>query len=583
MPPALLGSGRFKALLKHLRVHFPSLLAAAHQHQLSPVTTEAHRQDCTVEGNESLQCDELVAEIEQRVTRLEKVLNRYNSSSSLGSRVSELHSGALRNTSLSSSPLPRNTSQEPRFDEAYVDEKSAGDYQVHRKAKASHLLTTRIKGEQDKANDTAPIKWASLPHHSLWEILKQLRWERKSSGAFRSVCKWWREAHDSLVPSLKLVVPPLMPPPLPYRLETKTGFTGVTALDLSDNYGIPAALISAQGSLSGLRSLNLARNKLEGSSWANLGPTLTGLTYLSMARIKVNHRQLESLAPFLSSLTDFDLSECFISLSLPHRPPSHPTFLASLTALTRLDLRSSNVTDKGMDSVALLTALTRLDICRTAVSHQGLDLLAPLAACLTHLSLSGHAYTRHVHGDLYYGDAEMVSVSALRNLTRLEMLNCQHGAGISQEGLGAVSSLTCLVHLELDLRYFDNSDEGWRSFSSLTALSHLRLLLSSFSDEGENTLASFTALTHLVLGDETEIYYTSPPEFDMSDVGAFELVLDGINMKISSGDDASLSDGYYGGDYDLDSFDSSEEDSTEEDDAEEDDAEEDDAEEDDGV
>ena len=76
-PTALLGSGRFSTLLKHLRAPFPSLRAAAHE-QSSPKAA-AHRQCCIVEGDESLQCDELVAEIEQRVTQLESVLGRYNS------------------------------------------------------------------------------------------------------------------------------------------------------------------------------------------------------------------------------------------------------------------------------------------------------------------------------------------------------------------------------------------------------------------------------------------------------------------------------------------------------------------------
>jgi hypothetical protein len=101
------------------------------------------------------------------------------------------------------------------------------------------------------------------------------------------------------------------------------------------------------------------------------------------------------------------------------------------------------------------------------------------------------------------------------------------------------------------------------------------LLLSSFSDEGAYALASFTALTRLVLGDETEIYYMSPPEFDMRDEGAIQLALDSVKTNLESEDDSSLSEGYdggyYGGDYDLDSFDNSEEDDTEEDDGEEDD------------
>jgi len=74
---ALLGSGRFKTLLKHLSALFPSVRAAVREHQLSPTAT-AHKQCCIVESDESLHCD---AEIEQRVTQLESILRRYNNGS----------------------------------------------------------------------------------------------------------------------------------------------------------------------------------------------------------------------------------------------------------------------------------------------------------------------------------------------------------------------------------------------------------------------------------------------------------------------------------------------------------------------
>jgi hypothetical protein len=78
-----------------------------------------------------------------------------------------------------------------------------------------------------------------------------------------------------------------------------------------------------------------------------------------------------------------------------------------------------------------------------------LNLRAPLAAHLTHLVLGGE-------GD--YGDPEMIAVSSLTALTSLEMLynGERHRNGhpfFSEEGLGALSSLTGLVHLELDLQH----------------------------------------------------------------------------------------------------------------------------------
>jgi hypothetical protein len=82
---AVLGIWRFKTLLQHLRTHLPSFRAVARQHhRLSRPASAAdkethHEQCCTLEDDqESLQCDELVVEIEQRATQLENVLTRYS-------------------------------------------------------------------------------------------------------------------------------------------------------------------------------------------------------------------------------------------------------------------------------------------------------------------------------------------------------------------------------------------------------------------------------------------------------------------------------------------------------------------------
>ena len=95
-----------------------------------------------------------------------------------------------------------------------------------------------------------------------------------------------------------------------------------------------------------------------------------------------------------------------------------------------------------MKALAPLTALTHLDLKASLVSAQRLSLLAPLAARLTCLFWSWM-------GD--YGDPEMIAVSSLTALTRLEMLYFGDEDCISEDGLGALSFLTSLVHLELDL------------------------------------------------------------------------------------------------------------------------------------
>jgi hypothetical protein len=206
-----------------------------------------------------------------------------------------------------------------------------------------------------------------------------------------------------------------------------------------------------------------------------------------MGNTQVGDELLASLTPFLSSLTALDLRGC-CDLNL-----LAPTYeLAPLSALTRLDLSVTNVSDEGMRALAPLTALTHLDLYDSAVSDQKLRLLAPLAARLTHLVLGGDT------GDC--GDRELIAVSSLTALMRLEMIHLWGEERTSEEGLRALCSLTGLVHLELSSFYFEESYESWRALSSLTAVSHLRLMLNSFSDEGAKVC--LTTLTHLDLGDE---------------------------------------------------------------------------------
>jgi hypothetical protein len=342
--------------------------------------------------------------------------------------------------------------------------------------------------------------------------MKELGWDRKASCTFRSVCKGWREAHDSMVPSMKLSVPSI--PRLPYRLETR--FTGVNELDLSSFGGkIYSRILSGMAFLSGLRSLNLADNTMDhgwmghgGTAWA---PSLTGLTYLSMAKTNVSDYHLARLAPFLRSLTHLDLSECINITLLPkcYNPPLD----FSLTAVTRLNLSSTAVDDEGMRTLAPFTDLAGLLLFDTIVTDRGVLSLAPLTAHLTHLALTGHQCS----------DPELLAVCSLTALTRLEMLDNFEGAlGFSEEGMRALASLTGLVHLELENAA---SDEGLMAISSLTALSHLHLRNPCYGDEGMRALACLTALTSLDMGDAVTAAQIEIQGYDMllSDQGARSL------------------------------------------------------------
>jgi len=127
------------------------------------------------------------------------------------------------------------------------------------------------------------------------------------------------------------------------------------------------------------------------------------------------------------------------------------------------------------------------------VSQQGLSLLAPLAANLTCLILA----------PVGNGDAELLALSSLTALTRLE-LSFFYGV-VTAEGMGALSFLTRLVHLDLEVQNVATSVENWhleiwQALSSLTAISRLKLQWLTVSDAGVNALARLTALTHLDLG-----------------------------------------------------------------------------------
>jgi hypothetical protein len=98
----------------------------------------------------------------------------------------------------------------------------------------------------------------------------------------------------------------------------------VDELDLSSLGEIISSTLlgGVMASLSGLRSLNLADNKMDHATmrheliaWA---PSLTGLTYLSLAITDVRDCELAVLAPFLSSLTHLDLNECAGITLLPN-------------------------------------------------------------------------------------------------------------------------------------------------------------------------------------------------------------------------------------------------------------------------
>lgn len=182
-----------------------------------------------------------------------------------------------------------------------------GDWVCNR-TRTNRMLTTTSVSEQQVLRDDN--RWTNLPHHVLWNILERLRWERKACGAFRRVCERWREAHDERAPSLILKAPAL-----PYQLLWRRGFAGVSELNLSsfrERLSPDGKLLAVLGSLSDLRSLNLANHKLDNPMIRRLtsaGPVLTRLTHLNLAGSDMHDFCFDSMACNLPSLTYLDFAE----------------------------------------------------------------------------------------------------------------------------------------------------------------------------------------------------------------------------------------------------------------------------------
>ena len=124
------------------------------------------------------------------------------------------------------------------------------------------------------------------------------------------------------------------------------------------NTSTSGLVASGLGSLTGLRRLNLKGNTFGRLDLATSAAALTGLTYLSMVHTDTLDWHLARTTPFLPLLTDLDMRGCTNLNLRPFNDLSPPLFLASLTALTRLDLSHTKVDDEGME--ALLTPLTAL-------------------------------------------------------------------------------------------------------------------------------------------------------------------------------------------------------------------------------
>lgn len=151
--------------------------------------------------------------------------------------------------------------------------------------------------------------------------------------------------------------------------------------------------------------------------------------------------------------------------------------------VTGVDLEASWVTDSDLPTLAAQTALTRLDLSMTRITDRGLLDLKPLSN-LTDVNL-------------YY--AETVTdqgLAVLKSWKRLKRLNLR-GTKITDSTLQMLNALTTLE--SLDIGFAQVTDSG---LSQLTALSNLKELSvggNKLTDDGLQALRLMPAITSLDL------------------------------------------------------------------------------------
>jgi internalin A len=170
-------------------------------------------------------------------------------------------------------------------------------------------------------------------------------------------------------------------------------------------------------------------------------------------------------------------------------------YLATLTRLTSLNIRETQVTDIGLEHLAALDQLEELDLGGNKISGVGLDVLKLLPK-LRKLSFQG---IQRRNGGVCWApvvtDAEMETIGLL---TGLEELNVGWGVGLGLPDPAApsrpLSEMDC--HLNGGIRV---TDLGIAKLASLKRLRQLDLSGSSITSAGLKSLGALPKLDRLSL------------------------------------------------------------------------------------
>ena len=234
---------------------------------------------------------------------------------------------------------------------------------------------------------------------------------------------------------------------------------------------LPGALFNA---LTGLEQLELALNNLQGLPHSIA--SLSALTSLNLRDNRIGTKGAQALKR-LTALTSLNLRDNRIRTKGAQA-------LKGLTALTSLNLAANHIGADGAQALKGLAALTSLDLSSNRIGDEGAQALKGLTT-LTSLGLSNNGI----------GDEGAQALKGLTVLTSLD-LSFDH---IGAEGARALKGLTALTSLDLSFDHI--GAEGAQALKDLTALTSLKLMHNRIGDEGAQALKGLTALTSLNLAD----------------------------------------------------------------------------------
>lgn len=214
---------------------------------------------------------------------------------------------------------------------------------------------------------------------------------------------------------------------------TDTGLAQLKGLVKLRQLGLGGMRISAEGlttlkDFPALESLGLGGEELDADALNNLSG-LTRLKKLSLTGMMLRGNQLAPLKS-LTQLEKLSLAGCQIGIGNDALAD-----LASLPALTELNLSRAFVSDYGLVHLKNLTNLTRLDITWSHVTDRGMAHLAALVH-MRDLNLEGAELT----------DAGIVHLMGMTKLQRLSLEDTK----ITDAGLLQLKVLVNLKKLELD-------------------------------------------------------------------------------------------------------------------------------------